>query len=308
VFVRDVIRAFSGGASYPFSAFSRAELNLTGVLYKSEVLYRGYDLYSGEPVEKDEKLTGLGYVQPEVALVFDNSYFGWTGPVGGRRWRAQFSHTYGDINFAEALLDFRNYWNYRQKLVLAGRLVGLSRFGVEADRFGLFWGGPYYLRGYDYYSFEPDSRECTASRYFGPTESLSRCPVRDQLVGSSAILLNTELRYPVIKELQIGFLGNFPPVDAVLFFDGGVAWDNAICTQADPTRSSGCAADGGQDVRLVWDRKAGQDPYVYREPLFSWGFGLRMNVFYTVLRMDYAFPINRADRGGVFSLSFGPSF
>jgi hypothetical protein len=33
-----------------------------------------------------------------------------------------------------------------------------------------------------------------------------------------------------------------------------------------------------------------------------------MNVFYTVLRMDYAFPVNRGDRSGVFSLSFGPSF
>ena len=308
VFVRDVIRALSGGASYPFSTFSRAELNVTGVLYKSEILYRGYDLFSGEPVEKDERLTGLGYLQPEVALVFDNSYFGWTGPVGGRRYRAQLSHTYGDINFAEALLDFRNYWNYRQKLVLATRLVGLSRFGNEADRFGLYWGGPYYLRGYDYYSFSPDSRECNDSRFFGSTESLSRCPVRDQLVGSSALLLNGELRYPVIKELQIGFLGSFPPVDAVLFFDGGVAWDSAICTQADPARASGCAAGQATDVRLVWDRKQGQDPFIYREPLFSWGFGLRMNVFYTVLRLDYAFPVNRADRSGVFSLSFGPSF
>ena len=308
VYVRDVIRALAGYASYPFSTFSRAELNLTGVLYKSEVLYRGYDVYTSEPIERDERLSGLGYVQPEVALVFDNSYFGWTGPVGGRRWRAQLSHTYGDINFAEALVDFRNYWNYRQKLVLAGRLVGLSRFGQQADRFGLFWGGPYYLRGYDYYSFANDSRECTNSRYFSNTQSLSSCPVRDQLIGSSAMLLNTELRYPIIKELQIGFLGNFPPVDAVAFFDGGVAWDSAICLQADTSMSSGCALGESTPVRLVWDRKRGQDPYVYREPLFSWGFGLRMNVFYTVLRMDYAFPVNRADRSGVFSLSFGPSF
>jgi len=41
--------------------------------------------------------------------------------------------------------------------------------------------------------------------------------------------MNLELRFPIIKELQIGFLGNFPPVDAVLFFDGGVAWDNQVC-------------------------------------------------------------------------------
>ena len=36
--------------------------------------------------------------------------------------------------------------------------------------------------------------------------------------------------------------------------------------------------------------------------------GLRINVFYTVLRLDYAFTPNRSDRSGKFSLSFGPSF
>jgi outer membrane protein assembly factor BamA len=58
----------------------------------------------------------------------------------------------------------------------------------------------------------------------------------------------------------------------------------------------------------VWDRKPGQDPYLFREPLFSYGVGLRVNVFYTILRFDYAWPLNRPDRSGIFSVSFGPSF
>ncbi len=34
-----------------------------------------------------------------------------------------------------------------------------------------------------------------------------------------------------------------------------------------------------------------------------------MNVFYAVLRLDYAFPFNRPERDrGVWSLSIGPSF
>jgi hypothetical protein len=33
-----------------------------------------------------------------------------------------------------------------------------------------------------------------------------------------------------------------------------------------------------------------------------------MNVFYTVLRLDYSWPVNRPDRGGMLSFSFGPSF
>ena len=308
VYLRDVIRAFQGGVSYPFSTFNRAELNATGVFYKSEVLYRGWDVFTGEYIQEDEKIGSLSYWQPEAALVFDNSYFGWTGPVMGRRWRAQLSRTIGDVNFTEALLDFRNYWNYKRNLVFATRLVGLTRFGEEADRFGIYWGGPYYLRGYDYGSFENQARECVNARFYGPEQSLSACPVRDQLVGSSAALLNAELRYPIVRELQIGFLGNFPPIDAVAFFDGGLAWDHSICSSLDRSRLDACAPGASEDVTVVWDRKPGQDPFLYREPLFSWGLGLRMNVFYTVLRLDYAFPLNRPDRSGVFSLSFGPSF
>jgi len=46
--------------------------------------------------------------------------------------------------------------------------------------------------------------------------------------------------------------------------------------------------------------------------VFSYGVGIRMNVFYTILRLDYAVPVNRPDRQGwregIFSVSFGPSF
>ena len=129
----------------------------------------------------------------------------------------------------------------------------------------------------------------------------------DQLVGSSAAIMNLELRFPIITELQVGFLGSFPPVDAVLFFDGGMAWENAVCLSPNYTRVSDCPAENRRDVRLVWDRQ-GADPYLVREPLFSWGVGLRFNVFYTVLRLDYAFPLDRPDRRGRFTVSFGPSF
>ncbi len=306
VFRRDLIRAGQMSMSYPFSAFRRVELGATGVYYKSDVLYRGVDRVTNEPLHKDEHLGSLGYVQPLVALVFDNALFGWTGPVYGRRYRLQFSRTLGDLTFTEGLVDFRNYWNYKQRVVLASRVVGLTRFGTDADRFGLFWGGPYYIRGYDGNSFDLDSDECLDSQLYGAEPSLSRCPVRDQLIGSSAAFMNLELRVPVVTELQIGFLGNFPPIDAVAFFDGGLAWDNQICTVADLTRSSECAE--GKAVHVVWDRKPGQDPYLWREPLFSYGVGLRINVFYTILRLDYAFPLNRPNRSGQFSVSFGPSF
>lgn len=306
VFLRDVIRGAQGIISYPFSPFRRIELGFSAVYYKSDILYRGYDAYTGEGIRVDDRIGSLSYVQPQIALIFDNALFGWTGPLFGRRYRMQFSRTAGDLVFSEALFDFRNYWNIKQKAVIASRFFGLSRFGGDANRFSLYWGGPYYLRGYNGDSFNLDSGECLDSRTYGGEVSLSRCPVRDQLIGSSAALMSLELRVPVITELQIGFLGSFPPVDAVAFFDGGLAWDNEACTSASVNRPDQCAST--RNVHVVWDRKPGQDPYLWREPLFSWGLGLRLNIFYTVLRFDYAFPLNRPDRGGVFSVSFGPSF
>jgi outer membrane protein assembly factor BamA len=308
VFLRDLIRGGQVGMSYPFSTFRRFELNLTGVSYQSDILYRGYDVMTYEPIEIDQQTAGFSYAQPEIALVFDNSLFGWTGPIVGRRYRLQLSRAIGDIAFNEALVDFRNYTNWKQNLVFATRFVALSRFGGEAERFGLFWGGPYYIRGYDYNSFDPGGPECQDSRNWGEETSISRCPVRDQLVGSSAAFLNAELRYPVIKELQIGFLGNFPPVDAVAFFDGGMAWDSRVCGIYDYTRADNCALGQADNVSVRWDRKMGEDPFLVREPLFSYGVGLRINVFYTVLRLDYAIPLNRPDRNGRFSFSLGPSF
>lgn len=308
VFLRDVIRGGQLGLSYPFSTFRRLELNLTGVSYSSEILYRGYDTSTLEPIEVDQQMSGFSYAQPELALVFDNSLFGWTGPIVGRRYRLQVSRAVGDLAFNEALLDFRNYTNVKQRIVLAARVVALTRFGGDAERFGLFWGSPYYIRGYDYNSFDPTSRECLESRDSGGRPSLSRCPMRDQLVGSSAAFLNAELRFPIIKELQIGLLGNFPPVDAVAFFDGGVAWDSHVCGRYDYTRRDRCAAGEAAAVTVRWKREAGEDPFLVREPLFSYGLGLRINVFYTVIRLDYAFPLNRVDRAGKFSFSLGPSF
>jgi Tol biopolymer transport system component len=307
VFLRDVMRSAEGMISYPFSTFRRVDLGVAGVLFKRDMLYRGYYLGTGEPLQRDQRLDNLKFLQPSAALVFDNSMFGWTGPIFGRRYRLQASRAIGDFSFTEGLVDFRNYVNWRQRIVFASRVVTLTRQGRDADRFALFWGGPYFLRGYDGNSFDTQGPECADSREYAGGESISRCPVRDQLIGSSGAIMNLELRLPLVDELQIGFLGNFPPLDLVAFFDGGLAWSDHVCTAQDILEPSQCSPESQQKVRLVWDRR-GEDPYLVREPLFSYGLGIRFNIFYTVLRMDYAIPLNRPGSGGRFSFSFGPSF
>src|SRR5690606_30878566 len=93
VFRRDVIRGAQLGFAYPLNTFRRLELNVTGVGYQSDILYRGVDAQSFEPIEIDQNTSGFKYLQPELAMVFDNSLFGWTGPIVGRRYRLQLSRT-----------------------------------------------------------------------------------------------------------------------------------------------------------------------------------------------------------------------
>jgi outer membrane protein assembly factor BamA len=107
-------------------------------------------------------------------------------------------------------------------------------------------------------------------------------------------------------------LGALPPVDLVTFFDGGLAWDETVCIRMDALDLRRCAAGQSHAVERVWNRKSGQDPFLFREPVFSYGLGLRLNIFYAILRLDYALPLDRPDRSrwseGLFSISFGPSF
>jgi hypothetical protein len=303
VFLRDVIRSAQGVMSYPFNSYQRLELGATATYYKQDLLYRGVNYTRNEPLNETYNYYNTGFVQPNAALVFDNALFGWTGPIAGRRYRIQLSRTMGGIKYNEGLVDFRNYFNYKRKIVFASRLVSLTRMGGDADGFYLYWGGPYFLRGYSADSYDLNGAECQSSR-----SAYSNCAERDQLIGASAAILNTEVRFPIIKELQIGFLGNFPPVDAVMFFDGGLAWNSQVCKGVAQTQVGGCKGGQGEDVHLVWKRKDGQDPLIYRQPLFSYGVGLRINIFYAILGLDYAFPLNRPERGGRFSISFGPSF
>ncbi|MBI4538952.1 MAG: PD40 domain-containing protein [Gemmatimonadetes bacterium] len=310
VFVRDVIRQAAVGVSYPFSVFRRLEFSMTGASFSRDLVSQGF-YGNGEGFRDTERLDDIAYAQPAAAIVFDNTLFGWTGPILGRRYRFEVARTMGGLSFTEGLADFRNYVNLGNKLVFATRFVTLARVGTDADEFTLYWGGPYFIRGYDGGSFDfgdADS-ECRRSQAaVWPNPPLSPCPVRDQLIGSSVALFNSEVRFPLVSELQISFLGSFPPVEGLVFFDGGLAWNNEICLDVG-LREWGSGCEVSQKVTVVWDRPPGADPYLVREPVFSYGMGVRMNLFYTVLRIDYSRPLNRPfRRGGLWSVSFGPSF
>ena len=70
----------------------------------------------------------LAFGQASVALVGDYSYFGFTSPVAGGRYRFEVSPAVGQINFTTLLGDYRRYF-FVQPVTFAMRGLYYGRFG-----------------------------------------------------------------------------------------------------------------------------------------------------------------------------------
>ncbi len=288
-FIREVYRVLSTDIHYPFNTFQRLEISAVGVyLSRDSIVDRVLTGAESRRERATRRLENLVFAGPAVALVWDNALYGYTGPIAGRRYRVGLGKFFGDVSVTDATLDLRNYWNLGGQFLIATRLTGYSRSGPGEDEFRLYWGGPYFIRGYDGSSF--NARECTESVREVRELVTTLCPVRDQLIGSSVALGSAEFRFPVFNFLDLGVVPlGLPPLAAVLFFDIGVAFNSFD--------------------QLIWRRPAGVDPYDVRAPVAAYGAGLRVNLFYNVFRIDYSVPLDRPHhRHGVWSLSFGPAF
>jgi Tol biopolymer transport system component len=288
-FVRDVYRTLSTDLHYPLDIFRRLELSALGVyISRDSVIDRVVPGANGGADRFTVRLENLMFAGPSIALVFDNALYGYTGPIAGRRYRIGVGRYFGDVGIYDLTFDVRNYFNLGGQFTMAARLTTYSRSGQGEREFRLYWGGPYYIRGYDGGSFS--AAECARSIARVADTVTTLCPVRDQLIGSSVVVASTEFRFPIFNFLDLGFVPlGLPPIDGAIFFDMGVAFNRFS--------------------QLAWSLPPGADPVDVRSPLASMGASLRINILYNVFRVDYAFPLDRPfQRDGVWSLSFGPTF
>ena len=287
---RFVIRDAFAQSFYPFSRFTRVEFgahfaNISQAVLEQQYLVDQFGNVLG--IAQPATLHGpsISYYGPQLALVHDNSLFGWVGPFAGSRWRMELSPSWGAWNFTAGLADWRRYF-FARPFTLALRGVFFGRFGRDADLFPQFLGSTDLIRGYTAGSII--NHECL-------TDSISNtgqtgCPQLDQLIGSKLAVVNAELRFPLTRSLVLGFLPvGLPPIEGALFYDAGLAWDsNSI---------------------IKWQRDANDSPENVRTPLRSWGGSIRMNVLgFVVLRFDYTKPISRTRDKPYWTVSLGPTF
>ncbi|HEX6202365.1 MAG TPA: BamA/TamA family outer membrane protein [Thermoanaerobaculia bacterium] len=290
----DVVRQFreeilvdelSAIGQYPLSTTRRLEAQ-AGVTFLSfdaeveEVVILGNQVIDSRTVGLDT-FEDIQLYSGSLAFVGDSSFFGFSAPVRGTRYRFEVEGYGGDLSYQTGLADYRRYL-FRRPWTLAFRGLHFGRYGddAESDLLGsLFVGRPTLVRGYESGDF--DLTECT------PVADTNACPEFDRLVGSRIAVFNLELRVPLFGVEEYGLIElPYFPTDLVLFADAGTAWTE----------------DESPDVRF--DRET-----LDRVPVFSAGIAARIVLGgYLPIELYYAKPFQRPDEDWQFGLVISPGW
>ncbi|HEV8196183.1 MAG TPA: BamA/TamA family outer membrane protein [Gemmatimonadales bacterium] len=286
---RLVLRQASLVTTYPFSRFRRIELGAAAVNVSddSRNFVQPIDPNTGnavaDPFIQTVHNQNKSYIQPSIALVFDNSLYGAVGPIMGRRSRLEIAPRFGQWRFTTINVDYRRYDRIANSVTFATHVQYYGQHGRDETLFRFFAGSPDFIRGYTSGSFA--KHECLNAV---DPNTATGCTLLDQLVGTRIMTAGAELRFPVLRPLGLLPQG-FPDLEGVLFYDAGMAWE------------------GGMTLKLK--RDPGDDPEHVRSPLTSTGVGVRANLFnFLILRADYAFPLQRPGVHGYWMISLGPTF
>lgn len=289
VLARYIVREAFAVAMRPSNKFSRLEMGISAnsvqrsLAQISSIGDVSLGLATDYFVERVVNFPSLNYVAPYVAYVGDNSLFGYTGPIAGRRYRVQAQPVLGGLHWVQYDADYRRYvpliFNF---LTLAWRAQASLSVGPDETTFPKYIGRADFVRGYD--------REQYSSQLCGGfTTSTATCSATE-LVGSRVALANVELRFPLVRRFDLGVLPiSLPPVDGLFFYDAGLAWSR------------------GQ--RVSFSKPADYDQDLQRYVLRSYGMGIRVNLFgIALLRWDYAVALDRTPRRGYWVFTLGQSF
>lgn len=287
LYTRFVLRNAFLTTQYPFNRFTRFEAGLQFNSIGRSVISLSQECFlngcTSPQINDVANAPAYNFASPSFAYVSDNTLFGYTAPIIGRRYRFQISPSVGNLRWVEYLADYRRYDPIVFNTVtIATRLFTSASVGRDETAFPKYIGRPQYVRGYDNANFR--RYECTG--FIGGGASCNT----QQLVGSRVGVVNAEIRFPLVRRFDLGNLPiGLPPIEALVFYDAGLAWSK------------------GQTVSLT--KPDNYDFQLQRYPLRSYGAGIRMNLFnLAILKWDYAIPLDKPDRKPNWTFSLGPSF
>ena len=245
-----------GMMSYPFSTFTRLELNLTHLYIDRKYYDPPYD-------NTDNRMSAA-----ELSWVTDNILWGSTGPMNGKRYKVTLEKTLNiyenSTDYWAVQFDFRKYFHFGKSFGLALRAAGGVSEGDNPKQY--FLGGTSNWVG----SAQPqldvyDVENLYFSKVVTPLRGYNYYDVR----GSKFGITNIEFRFPFVDY----FIVRFPlPIvltnmRGVAFLDVGAAWDeNELFKGA--TNKLG-------DARLTGIKS-------------GFGYGARVNLGFILLKFDQA--------------------
>jgi len=258
--------------SRPFNKFSRIDFN--ALYYNVEMktldipndpLYVEAGLYRHELIQT---------VLPSLSYVYDNTIFGYTGPMDGLRFNVTYTHSpkynKNSLDFQTAEFDIRKYWMLNQNFTAATRLTAGISEGENAQRFFMGgvsnWLNRRFAGGLDTYIGDPENI------YFSKFVTPVRGSRYYEQFGTRYFLLNSEFRFPFIQYLIMRFPLPmfFQNVRGAVFWDSGAAWTNG-------------------DLNILRTDQFGRR--VFDDMIAGYGYGFRIFFGYFLLKIDVAWEL-----------------
>jgi len=264
------------GASYPFSKFRRVDFDLYLLRLVREF------------VRPEESYT---ITAPGLSFVSDTVVWGRLGPVNGLGLSLSAlcspRITGSGLDFQLYTVDLRKYFMLKPGYSFALRLAGGASGGRNAVRF--------FLGGIDSWinpGFRNLSEEFSvADVYFATMLTPLRGTSYYEREGTRAFLTNFEFRFPFIRNFSLSWplplsLSN---VGGTIFADLGGAWSD------------------DRSFKPFAEDRYGR--LFMRDLLFGTGLGMRINLGFTILRIDIAWTSNLAGWSHPrYNFSLGPNF
>ena len=230
-------------ASRPFNRFHRIDAGL--VFHNLD--YKLFEINSFENQNTIVDEDGFVSANPTLSYIYDNSVFGFTGPIDGFRQNTtvELSPAMGGkgISYQKFKVDLRKYHMINRDYSFAGRLFFGTSTGQNPQK--------YYLGGMQNWLLgtgstngvnDGDTNEARWRNVILDSQNKSLLqdiyfsefayPLRgarfSERFGTNVALANLEFRFPLIQYLQVGFpfkmtLGN---ILGHVFMDIGAAWDD----------------------------------------------------------------------------------
>jgi hypothetical protein len=295
--VRYMFRDAGATSLFPRNRFTRWELGanvrsigISGLAIESQVVNTPFGWQAtGNGRNRSIPGTTDWFAQPSAAFVSDNTLFGYTAPISGRRMRIAYQPNFGSQSWQEAVVDYRRYdpilFNW---ITVASRFTSNLRRGSGENFFQNYIGNPngiMWLRGYS----RANALDFGCGTVIGGNTGQAGCN-NAELAGGSAFVASAEVRFPLIRQFVLGVLPiQLPPVDGGVFFDAGMAFSE------------------GQTISLK--APSNYNATTNRFLMRSYGYSIRLNLFnFALLRWDYAIPMDVPQGRGFWQWSLGQAF